>query len=115
MGFYSQVQITAEKEAFKEFDKFLKENVCYFDIHEKDDVYVISIDWIKWYPEFDEVKDINSLMDKFDTEEYTSKDGYGYKMVILNEDNTSEERSNEKGEDKFSPMTIQCYIENPFL
>ena len=115
MGFYSKVQITAEEKAFRMFEEVLKahENLLYV-LTDKDDVKVIHFDWIKWYPDFDAVKAVEDVCKKLQKQEF-DKDGYGYKMLILNEDNTQEEWCNDTGDTHFCDINVQCYIDNPYL
>ena len=111
MGFYSQVQITAEPKAFAMFKDVLEKNCLSYEIRGTDESQVINIDWIKWYPDFDEVKAVEDVEKKLNE---IDEEGYGYKMIILNEDNTSETYCNDRGDEHFYDMEVQCYISNPY-
>lgn len=114
MGFYSYVQITAEPEALKMFKSVVSKYECTYKLNETEEHGVITFDWVKWYPDFEEVKAVEEVRKLLDTDDYNCKDGYGYKIVILNEDDTHEEFSNDKGDAHFCDVCIQCYIDNPF-
>lgn len=111
MGFYSQVQITAEQNAFGMFKDTLDKHELKYKVSGADNSRVIKLDWVKWYPHFDEVKAVEEVMHRLNE---TDEEGYGYKMIILNEDNTSERYFNERGVDHFYDMEVQCHISNPY-
>lgn len=114
MGFYSQVQIVSEKKAFPLFEEVFKKHNINVSITQKEDIHTILLDWVKWYPDFDEVKEVDEICGKLNTEAYNEEEGYGYKIIILNEDNTTEELSNERGECEFSDFEVICDISNPY-
>ena len=111
MGFYSQVQITAEQNAFGMFKDTLDKYKLKYEVSGTDNSRVIKIDWVKWYPDFDEVMAVEEVMHRLNE---TDEEGYGYKMIILNEDNTSEPYCNDRGEERFYDMEVRCYIDNPY-
>lgn len=111
MGFYSQVQITAEPEAFGMFKDVLERDGLSYVVRGGDDSRVITIDWIKWYPDFDVVNAVDDVRRKLND---IDEKGYGYKMIILNEDNISETYYNDRGDERFYDMEVQCYIDNPY-
>ena len=118
MGFYSEVQITACNKACEMFAKVLKEHKLNFNLFEKKESYgikVLQLDYVKWYPEFPEVKAVDEVCKKLNEEEYTKDNDYAFKMVILNEDNTTEEYSNEVGATYFCDVVTECYIKNPYM
>ena len=114
MSFYSQVQITAEPEAFAMFKDVLEKHNLIHEVrrgkgHEAP--YVINIEWVKWYPEFDVVNAVDDVSHKLND---IDEEGYGYKMIVLNEDNTSETYCNNQGDSHFCDVDVQCYIDNPY-
>ncbi|MBO6131026.1 MAG: hypothetical protein J6P28_03560 [Treponema sp.] len=111
MGFYSQVQITAEQNAFGMFKDTLDKHELKYEVSGTDNSRVIKIDWVKWYPHFDEVKAVEEVMHRLN-EIY--EEDYGYKMIVLNEDNTYERYCNERGDEHFYDMEVQCCIFNPY-
>lgn len=113
MGFYSEVQIVAETKAFEMFLGALEKFGLNFSKKQKEGYGVISFDWVKWYSDSDYVKEVWKLMETLDLE-HDDEAGYGYKLVILNEDDTHEERSNTRGADRFSDFFVSCYIDNPY-
>lgn len=114
MGFYSEVQICAEKKAFDMFHEVLKKHSVVMELSEHGDVSCIRIAEIKWYSSFEVVKEVEDVCKKLHTEEFDKED-YGFKMVILNEDNTYSEYYNDTGDARFCDMYITCYIENPYF
>lgn len=114
MGFYSQVQITAEAGSFRMFDEVLKKHELKYKLTGTEENKVIKIDWIKWYPDFDSVKEVEDLQKKLCTDEFDGKEGYGFKTMILNEDDSHEEYSNTRGDTVFCDLCFQSYIDNPY-
>ena len=114
MGFYSQVQITAESKALEMFKAAVAKYEWKYNLNETDEHGVITFDWVKWYPDFDEVKDVEEVRKLLNGEDYNNIDGYGYKIIVLNEDDTNEEYSNDKGDAHFYDVCIQCQIDNPY-
>ncbi|MBP5359555.1 MAG: hypothetical protein J6Y69_10310 [Treponema sp.] len=111
MSFYSQVQITAEPDAFVMFKDTLDKHKLKYEVSGTDDSRVINIEWVKWYPEFDVVSAVDDVSHKLND---IDEEGYGYKMIVLNEDNTSETYCNNQGDSHFYDVGVQCYIDNPY-
>lgn len=114
MGFQSLIQITAESAAADLFVKALEPVKPQVDSG-LEGVTVITLDWCKWYPYFSEVSRVNELVEFLDAGNYNDKEGYGYKMVILNEDDTNEVFFNDRGLEIFPDFGVQVYISNPYL
>ena len=114
MGFYSDVQITAESKAFEMFLKALERFGLNFSKKEIKDYGVIVFDWCKWYPDSEYVKEVEQVMNAL-SREHDDEKGYGYKMVLLNEDDTHEEWCNTRGFERFMDFFVSCHIDNPYL
>lgn len=113
MGFYSEVQITAEPKAFEMFSNAIEKFDLNFSKRQTEEYGIIAFDWVKWYPDFDCVKEVEKVMGILDCE-HDDETGYGYKFVILNEDDTNEERSNVRGFERFCDFCVSCSIDNPY-
>lgn len=105
MGFYSNVTIMAQPKAYemimdsiKEFNKtsswtmnpssIKKGNVEYLG-----EIYILHWTWTKWYPGFKDVQSVESVLENLRSN-HDEEEGFGYKQVILNEDNSTEESTN---------------------
>ena len=73
------------------------------------------MDWVKWYPNFDEVKEVEQALRELRDDEFNETEGYGFKMLILNEDDTHGEMFNLRGDEMFCDLTVRCEIDNPYL
>jgi len=67
MGYYSKVRICSKKENIKELQKELLNrdySLAKFDeeVELNDGTMVIGWDWIKWYPEYEEVTFVTDTM-----------------------------------------------------
>ena len=113
MGFYSQVQITAEPKALEMFKAAIGKYDWSYSLNESEEHGVITFDWVKWYTGFKEVQDVEEVRKLLNTDDYNDTDGYGYKIMVLNEDDTHDEYSNDKGDARFYDVCVQCYIDNP--
>lgn len=95
MGYYSDVAIQCEKNAFEKLKPLLdKLEPTYILRDSRYDVYQIRWEFIKWYWSFDEVNEIESMLDYFD-EEYDNEEKLGYSFMRLGEsDDDFETRQN---------------------
>mgnify|MGYP006320483589 CR=1 FL=1 len=55
--------------------------------------YILNWDWVKWYLEFKDVQSVESVLKNL-RNNHDEKEGFGYKQVIINEDNSTEESTN---------------------
>ena len=105
MGYYSEVTIMAQPKAYKmiiesirnynkqELYKFEPSKIwqgCEEGIGE---YYLLQWDWVKWYQDFKEVQSVEKVLDKLVSDFY-EKDGYGFKEIIIYEDNQKDEKCN---------------------
>ena len=114
MGFYSEVQVVAQKKALEILRPVFEREWPQADIGECDRYGSIRLDWVKWYDDFPEVKAVNEAAKRLRSEEFNEQDGYGFKMVVLNEDDTHWETCNDKGDAEFYDFGVACEIENPW-
>jgi hypothetical protein len=54
------------------------------------EIYILHWTWTKWYRSF---KDVESVLENLRLN-HDEEEGFGYKQVILNQDNSTEESSN---------------------
>lgn len=121
MGFKSNVTILAQPKAYemiinsiKEYNKNELEGEYEFtpDMiernYEDEPLYTLKWFWIKWYPDFSEVKLINKVLQIL-IDKHNEEDGYGFKQVIVNEDNSAEEITNMSDLDSY--LYIVCHSE----
>lgn len=115
MGFYSEVQIVAEESAFEKIKAILERHEICFEEHDStlEETKAIVINEIDCYDRYEFVKEIREAFRKFDEldEDWES---YGYKAIVLNEDNTTNTYFNSTGEEKFKDFCIVCTIDNPY-
>ena len=114
MGFYSEVQVVAQKKALEILRPVFERDWPQADIGECDRYGSIRLDWVKWYDDFPEVKAVNEAVKRLRSEEFNEQDGYGFKMVVLNEDDTHWETCNDKGDAEFYDFGVVCKIDNPW-
>lgn len=116
MGFYSEVQIVAEESAFEKIKAILDRYEIRFEEHGStlEETKAIVINEIKWYDRFEVVKEIREAFRKFDELDEEGWESYGYKAIVLNEDNTTNICFNSTGEEKFKDFCIVCTIDNPY-
>ena len=115
MGFYSEVQIVAEKFAFEKLKPIFERNFFYIKIDERDNFGTIRLDCVKWYRDFPEVQKVNDALRELRSDDFSTKEGFGFKMIILNEDDTHGEMFNLRGDEMFCDLTVRCEIDNPYL
>ena len=121
MGFMSNVTILAEPKAYemiinsiKEYNKNELEGGIEFapDMIEKnyedEPLYTLKWFWVKWYPDFSEVKLINKVLQIL-IDKHSEEVGYGFKQVIVNEDNSTEEITNMSDLDSY--LYVVCHSE----
>lgn len=117
MGFYSRVQTVAETKAYELFkavvEKYREKDGLKPDYQEHETYGIITFDWIRWYNEYDVVAETNALIKNLQTQ-HADEEGYGFKQIILNEDDSTEVYTNMRGENIYVDFEILVYVENPF-
>lgn len=121
MGFKSNVTILAQPKAYemiinsiKEYNKNELEGEYEFtpDMIERnyEDEPLYTLKWfsVKWYPHFSDVKSVNKVLQVL-IDEHDEEEGYGFKQVIVNEDNSTEEITNMSDLD--SCLYVICHSE----
>lgn len=120
MGFYSDVTILAQPKAYEtimasinEYNKtsdykFKPSSIKKGKTKDLGDFFVLNWNWLKWYPEYEDVKSVESVL-KLLRSEHDEEAGYGYKQAIVNEDNSTEENTNMQ--DLGSYLYTVCNIE----
>jgi hypothetical protein len=97
MGYRSEVAIRCQDKAFEMFEKAWGESIPDKVIRKGDNDNLIYWDWVKWYSDYPDILDINSVMNKLDEYENDEaiKEQLGYKFLRLGEDDSDvETRSN---------------------
>lgn len=110
---YGVIARLCGKLAAGEFLGALNRNEIHPEVKGKGEVTVINLDWVKWYNDFPEVREVDEVCEKLCKPEF-DKEGYGFRMMILNEDRTTEESGNETGYGRFGDVCFECYISNPY-
>lgn len=118
MGYYSDVTIRCEEEAYKEFKQTWKEQMfkptrIYENKADGKTQYTVCWDGLKWYDYFPEVQAINEVMKWLDAEERCDTEGYGYKFIQIGEDNATVENWNERGDCIFTDFYIVIDLNLP--
>jgi hypothetical protein len=120
MGFYSDVTILAQPKAYKMIMDSIKEYNKAFNYEFKPtsirkgnlkslgEFFVLNWNWVKWYPGYKDVKSVESVLNLL-RGEHDEEMGYGYKQVIVNEDNSTEENTNMLDLDSY--LYAVCNIE----
>lgn len=120
MGFYSDVTILAQPKAYemimdsinkynKTSDyKFKPSSIRKGNLKSLGEFFVLNWNWVKWYPEYKDVKSVENVL-KLLLSEHDEEMGYGYKQVIVNEDNSTEENTNMLDLDSY--LYAVCNIE----
>ena len=105
MGYRSDVSIRCERWIAKKIYSVIEDyqltpsSIMYCT---RDDSYTFHWEWIKWYPEFEEIRRIERILDESEG---------AYKFVRTGEDQSDiEERASEDGWDY--PLYVVIYIEN---
>ena len=105
MGFYSKVTIMAQPKAYeiimdsiKEFNKTSSwtmnpSSTKKGNIESIGEFYILHWGWTKWYLCFEDVQSVESVLEKLRLD-HDEEEGFGYKKVILNEDNSTGESTN---------------------
>lgn len=88
MGYYSEVAIKCEEEAYKRFKGAFTEYFQPDEILKSGNLYVIHWNYVKWYEDFDEIEEIRKAMDELDDEGVDTRDGLGYSFMRIGEDLT---------------------------
>lgn len=105
MGYRSDVTILVQPKAYelimksiKDFNKTVdwsftpnstkKGNSSYIG-----DFYVLNWNCVKWYSEYKDVQSVEQVLDSLMTD-HQEEEGYGFKQLIIGEDNATEERTN---------------------
>lgn len=120
MGYCCYVTILAQSKAYemimdsiKEYNKtsnsdfgpdFIKKG----NSKELGDLFVLEWDFGEWVTEWEDVQSVKSVLKNL-REEHDEEMGYGYKQVILYEDNATEEDTNMSILDNY--LRIVCDIE----
>lgn len=120
MGFYSDVTILAQPKAYKmimdsikEYNKasryeFKPTSIRRGNLKSLGEFFVLNWNWLKWYPEYDDVKSVESVLELLRSE-HDEEMGYGYKQEIVNEDNSTEENTNMQDLDSY--LYTVCNVE----
>ena len=120
MGFYSDVTILAQPKAYEmimasifEYNKtsdykFKPSSIRKGNSKDLGEFFVLNWNWLKWYPEFKDVKSVENIL-KLLRSEHDEEIGYGYKQVIVKEDNSTEENTNMMDLDSY--LYAVCNIE----
>lgn len=120
MGFYSDVTILAQPKAYemimnsiKEYNKtsdyeFKPYSIKKGKTEDLGEFFVLNWNWLKWYPEFEDVESVESVLENLQ-DEHDEEIGYGYKQVIINEDNSTEENTNMQDLDSY--LYAVCNVE----
>lgn len=105
MGYYSEVTIMAQPKAYKmiiesirnhnkqESYKFEPSKIWQGYEEDIGEYYLLQWDWVKWYQDFKKVQSVEKVLDKLVSDFY-EKDGYGFKEIIIYEDNQTDEKCN---------------------
>jgi hypothetical protein len=120
MGFYSDVTILVQPKAYKmimdsifEYNKtsdyeFKPTSIRKGNLKSLGEFFVLNWNWVKWYPEYKDVKSVENVLGLL-LSEHDEEMGYGYKQVIVNEDNSTEENTNMLDLDSY--LYAVCNIE----
>lgn len=116
MGFYSNVQVVCGKRAAETIRKAIdrEEHLrgCMKEIGSNERCVVFGAEWVKWYPCSAHVEAFETALDELDA---TSDKDCAYRMIIINEDNSTEERNNDAGINEFCDFYAICEFNNPYL
>ena len=83
MGYRSEVGVavkTPDYEKFMKGNSDIKDLLSYADIRSNGSVVIIYWDWIKWYPEYDDISKFESVLNCIDD------NGHPYTFVRIGED-----------------------------
>lgn len=124
MGYRSDVTIVLEENAFKA----IKESIKKYNLESSDKyysfkphlvniidekIYVIKWYYVKWYDDFKDVRSVEDVLNDL-KENHVEEDGYGFKKIIIGEDNNITEDSNNYNLDNYLQVicdTVLNYTE----
>ena len=93
MGYRSEVAIKCEEKAFEMFRETYKRVELVPDkVYKDGEYFILYWDWIKWYESYDDIMEIEGVMDALDAIgvqneiNNTKETGYGYRFMRLGED-----------------------------
>ena len=110
MGYRSDVTIMCEEDAYALFEKAIKNGglmpagISRIKIRNRF-CYYLNWHWVKWYESYPEIAAIDQVCRELQEkdEEY---EGYGFKKILIGEDNATEEYCNDTGLDLFDEFYI---------
>lgn len=98
MGFRSDVYFKCEVKAYNMFKEIWDRTNCYPTRYEAvEDYYQFLYSFKKWYSDDPIVQEIENIMSKLESAEFDNVKGYGFKCIIVDEDDTFEQRFNSIG------------------
>ena len=116
MGFYSDIQVVCGKRAAEAIQKAIDGEddlkSCMRHIGGGETCSVFGAESVKWYPGTPRVEAFESALDELDGKVGVE---HAYKVLVINEDNSTEERCNEEGADAFCDFYAVCDFSNPYL
>lgn len=88
MGYRSDVGIMCQPKAYEMFKKEF-DTISPHKILQRDDYHLLIWEWIKWYPDYEDIAKVEEIMDELGDHE--DENGYGYKFLRLGENDTDVE------------------------